>query len=113
MKKELTREYLEDITVEIAVENLHVTEAACSDCKWQKELLDAGNGSQVFPHFFMESPVLYEKTKHYLLIASLNPLEVLERCIPLATNLDWCIFELKSLWADASWLTSLYDTCIE
>ena len=55
MKKELTREDLEDVTVEIAVENLHVTEAACSDCKWQQELLDAGDGSQVFPHFCTES----------------------------------------------------------
>ena len=113
MMKQFTREDLQKITVELAQENLHVTEAACSDCKWQRELCDANDGSQVFPHFCMESPDLYERVKHDLLIASLNPLEVLRRSIPLADNLDWCILELLSLWSDTVWLNSIYDICIQ
>ena len=113
MKKEFTIEDLHQITLELAQENLHVTEAACADCKWQRELYESNDGSQVFPHFCMESPDLYEKLKRDLLIASLNPLEVLKKSIPLADNLDWCILELYSLWANTTWLNSIYDICIQ
>ena len=72
----------------------------CYACNWEREEHDV-NESCDYSHFCPELPERYECTKHEQLIASLNPLELLEICDSIASNIPWCISYLNKQWQDS------------
>ena len=82
----------------------------CYACTWEKEEHDE-DASCNYSHFCRELPERYQHVKKEQLIASMDPLEILEKCSSIATNIAWCISYLKKQFSDPTWLNYICNSC--
>ena len=83
----------------------------CPECAKEDRPLEAGDHSRVMDHSCRKMMELSMEECCNHLRESWSPVEILEKCEDVASNMDWCMKEVQTNFFNKQWLGQIVKCC--